>query len=52
MSMDFVQMITTIRSMPSMLIEVHRQGPAAGVTPVLIPLMPRWPNIRCVLYHL
>jgi len=32
--------ITTVISKSSYHIEVHRQGPALGVTPVLIPFIP------------
>jgi len=52
MSIDFVQMMTIISSIPSLQILVHKQGPAEGVIPVFIPLIPLWPNIKWVLYHL
>ena len=52
MSMDFVPIITTTKSMPSRDILVHKHGPATGVMPVFIPLMPLWPSIAWVLYHL
>ncbi len=51
-SIDFVPRITTIISKSSYHIDVHKHGPAFGVTPVLIPLMPLYPSIKCVLYHL
>ena len=51
-SMDFVLIMTTTKSMPSRDILVHRHGPATGVMPVFIPLMPLWPSIAWVLYHL
>lgn len=51
-SMDFVLIMTTTKSMPSRDMLVHRHGPATGVMPVFIPLMPLCPSIAWVLYHL
>ena len=46
MSIFFVQIITTISSLFSLFKLVHKHGPAAGVIPVLIPLIPLYPSIR------
>ena len=40
MSIDLVEIITIISSIPSRLMLVQRQGPAVGVIPVFIPFIP------------